>query len=70
MNTRILSQPEIMLKNNLIRPSKTHFLRYESMSKLYIKETIKKDVDGEPLVLVEVSESKIQPLSYIVFLEK
>jgi hypothetical protein len=40
------------------------------MTKLYIKEITKKDVDGESLQVVEVSESKIQPLSYIIFLEK
>ena len=37
------------------------------MQKLYIKETKKKDVDGETLLRVEVFESKPKNFSYIVW---
>lgn len=38
--------------------------------KLYIRETKEKTVDDEELMIYEVAQSEIQPLSYIVFTEK
>lgn len=38
--------------------------------KLYIREWTEESVDGEELAVCEVCESEIQPLSYIVFIEK
>ncbi len=38
--------------------------------KLYIRETKEKTVDNEELIIYEVAQSEIQPLAYIIFLEK
>lgn len=38
--------------------------------KLYIRETKEKTVDDEELMIYEVAQSEIQPLAYIVFLDK
>lgn len=38
--------------------------------KLYIRETKERTVDDEELIITEIAPSEIQPLSYIVFLEK
>lgn len=38
--------------------------------KLYIRETKEKTVDEEELIITEIAPSEIQPLAYIIFLEK
>lgn len=38
--------------------------------KLYIREWTEKTVDEEELQVTEITPSEIQPLSYIVFVEK
>ncbi len=38
--------------------------------KLYIRETTEKTVDDEELIITEIAPSEIQPLAYIVFVDK
>ena len=38
--------------------------------KLYIREWTEKTVDDEELQVTEIAPSEIQPLAYIIFVEK